>query len=252
MPLDEGGFEAAHRDEARRIERARARSVMIATPIARAPCWQYTMAFAETCVLFEQLGMRYTCRFIVGSSNLPRARNEIAARFLASGFDDLVLVDDDMGWGANSVVRLIASPQPVIGGVGRKRVDKPQTDPDTWCARFLDGAERGLEQDAMGAVRVARVGTGFLKVSREVFERLIAAHPEWKRPGRADMPDDVRAHYYQFFRFDDGDELGEDYVFCERWRAVGGDIWIDPSIALMHVGEKEYAGRIGDIMEEAE
>lgn len=238
-------------ESAARMARARSRSVMILTPIARAPCWQYALALAETCVMLEQLGIRYAMRFVIGSSNLPRARNELAARFLASGFSDAVFIDDDMGWQANAALRLIASEQKVIAAVGRKKVDKPLNDPAIWCAHFGAGAGEALEQDAMGAVQVERAGTGMMKISREVFEQMIAAHPEWKRPGTPDMATDVRAHYYQFFKFDDETEMGEDYTFCERWKALGGEVWIDPKIALSHVGEKAWEGCIAEIMQPA-
>lgn len=232
---------------AARLAYARTRSVLVGTPIMRHPVWQYTLAYAETCVMLEQLGIRYSSRFVVGSSNLPRARNELAARFLASGFTDLVLIDDDMGWRANDVLRLVASEQPVIAAVGRKKVDKPNSDPDVWCTYLENGP---LVQDAFGAVEVRYVGTGMMKIARPVFEQMIAAHPEWKRPGTPDMADEVRQNYYQFFRFDPDDrfEMGEDFCFCMRWRELGGRIWIDPAIELSHVGEKAYSGAISEIM----
>lgn len=232
----------------RRLDRARQRSVMILTPIARAPVWQYTMAFAETCVMLERLGFRYSCRFVVGSSNPPRARNVLAARFLAAGFDDAILIDDDMGWSANDVLRLLASEQPLIAAVGRKKVDKPNTDANVWCCHFWGDATERLVQDAMGAVNVPRVGTGMMKIARSVFEAMIAAHPEWKRDGDPEMEPAVKANYYRFFAYGE-DEGGEDFRFCDAWRALGGAVWIDPSISLSHVGEKAWSGRIADQMQ---
>jgi hypothetical protein len=41
---------------------------------------------------------------------------------------------------------------------------------------------------------------------------------------------------------------GEDYTFCERWWEFG-KVWIDPSLVLGHVGEKEYKGSIGEFMQ---
>lgn len=235
-----------------RLEYARQRSVMILTPIARNPSWHYTIAFAETCVMLEKLRIRYASRFIVGSSNIPKARNTLAARFLATpGFTDAIYIDDDMGWSANSVLRLLASDKPVIAGVGRKKVDKPNSDPNVWCCHFDASAAEGLVQDEMGAIRLPRVGTGFIKIAREVFERMIAAHPDWKREGDPEMEAAVKANYYRFFKFDDETELGEDYYFCERWRELGGEVWIDPSIVLSHVGEKAWTGKIAEIMEAA-
>lgn len=234
-----------------RADRAKARYVMIATPIARDPAVQYMLSLLRTFREFDRLGVRYECEFTCGNSNLPRARNGLVARFLASGCDDLIMIDDDMGWDPQSLLRLLASEQPLIGAVGRKKSELPNSDPSVWCAQFLEGTEGALEADAFGAVRIKRLGTAFLKVSRGVFEAMIAAHPEWKRHGHNDMSAEQKTAYHQFFRFDaddDSEEVGEDYVFCDRWRALGGAIWADPSIALKHCGVKEYEGRLLEIL----
>lgn len=231
-----------------RIARVQSRAVMICTPIARAPVWQYTLALAETCVLLERLGVRFLYASVVGSSNLARARNVLAAKFLASVATDLMFIDDDIAWRPNDLVRLLASEEPLVAGVGRKKVDKPNTDPDVWCCQFKPGSARGLDSDAMGNVEVARVGTGFMRIDRRVFAAMIAAHPEWKRRGAPEMPAAEKESYYRFFAFGEDEELGEDYVFCDRWTALGGKIWIDPSLRLSHVGEKAYTGAIMDLM----
>lgn len=235
--------------------RAKSRIVMIATPIARDPVWQYTRCLA-TCVEFlprHGVGMHF--QFVVGSSNVAKARNELVAHFLASECTDLLFIDDDMEWNPGDILRLLASDKPVIGGVGRMRVQKPNTDPEVWCCRFLPDAREGLHQDDMGAVEVLGFGTAFMLINRSVFEAMIAAHPEWKRAGAKDWPDEIRAHYYEFFRHnregDGGAEMSEDYVFCSRWRDMGGSIWIDPSIVLGHVGTWNYRGCIDEILEAA-
>lgn len=233
-----------------RLDRAQTRSVYLATPIARHPVRQYKTAMCKTHILLAQLGIRAYAQEVVGSSNLPRARNDLVASFMASGYDDLMFIDDDMGWEANDVLRLLASDKAVIGGVGCKKSMRPDTDPDRWCFRALPV----MVQDDMGAIEVECVGTGFLKISRGVFARLAAEHPDWKRRGWRTMPEDARAHYYQFFRFDpnDPDEYGEDFAFCKEWRRLGGSVWIDPTIRLKHVGEYEYTGNIEALFEARE
>lgn len=222
---------------------------MICSPIARDPAWQYTRSIVDTCLTLERLGVRHQVQFVVGNSNLPRARNELVAEFLASSYSDMIFIDDDMGWHQDAVIRLLASDKPFIGGVGRKRVDKPNTDPAVWCVRLLSGAD--LRQDDFGSVQVHSIGTGFLKIARTVFDQLIVAHPEWKRAGHDSMPPAVREKYFKFFRFgDDEHDTGEDYEFCRAWHALGGTVWMDPEIALSHVGSKAYHGSISELMVE--
>lgn len=228
------------------MERALSRSVFIASPVARNPVRQYTLSLIDTMLLLQGLGIKTSLYWAVGNSNLARARNEIVAAFLASDCTDLLFVDDDMGWKASDVVRLLASNQDYIGGVGRKK--DPKSDhraPESWCIRILDASF--VDQDEMGAVEVRGIGTGFVKISRLVFERVIAAHPELKRPGLASMPEAVRDQFYRFFHFQD--ELSEDLAFCEMWRALGGKVWADPKIELIHVGDHEFTGTFAVLMQ---
>jgi hypothetical protein len=181
-----------------RLARAQSRSLFICTPIARHPVRQYTVSLAKSLVHLAQLGIRTYFQTVVGSSNLPRARNELVAAFLASDYTDMVFVDDDMGWTPNDFVRLLASEHAIVAGVGCKKVELGDREPDKWCFRSKKGP---FYQDEMGLVEVDAVGTGFMKISREPFDRMIAAHPEWKRKGYKQMPDAARKFYYEFFRF---------------------------------------------------
>jgi hypothetical protein len=45
--------------------------------------------------------------------------------------------------------------------------------------------------------------------------------------------------------FRDGQVRGEDYVFCERWRDIGGKVFVDPYLDLTHHdGATGYAGNL--------
>ena len=227
---------------------------MIATPVARNPVWQYTSAFGATLMALASRGIPAGFQMVVGNSNIARARNELAARFLASDATDILFVDDDMDWSPEAVLELLSSDKPLTGVAGRMRCESPNSDPAVWCARWLPSKEGEVRQDATGAIEVAGLGAAFLLINRCVFEAMIAAHPEWKRPGIAAWPQPLRDHYYEFFRFNhegEAAEMGEDYVFCDRWRALGGQIFVRPDIRLGHVGSFNFAGRLEEILEPA-
>lgn len=226
---------------------------MIATPIARNPVWQYTAALASTILFLQEQGIRCTFQFVVGSSVIHRARNELCAHFFMSDCTDLLFIDDDMQWGPNSVLRLLASDKALIGGVGRMRVQKPNSDPEVWCWRPDRGPGGHLTQDEMGAVRVLGMGAAFMLINRRVLFDMAQAHPEWKRPGPKDWSQDLRDHYFEFFKHNHDGEAGEtseDYVFCDRWRQMGNEVWADPTIKLGHVGSFNYAGALEEILTE--
>jgi hypothetical protein len=233
-----------------RINRAKARSVMICTPVARTPAWQYTRSIVDTCEVLTCLGIKHVVRFVVGNSNLPRARNELTATFLASNYSDLLFIDDDMGWEPTAVLRLLSSDQKLIGGVGRMRVDKPNTDPSVWCWRPKLNERGELTQDEMGALWAEMVGTAFMRIERSVFRRIQMDSQIWKLPPLEAQTKEEGANYYRFFRFGNPavEHEGEDFGFCELWEANGGSVWIDPTITLEHVGERSYKGCISEML----
>lgn len=234
-----------------RLERARQRSVLICTPIARNPVWQYTASMLSTLPFLQEQGVRVSFQFVVGSSVICKARNELCAHFLMSDYTDLLFIDDDMEFTPASVLRLLGSDKPLIGGVGRMRVQKPNSDPEVWCWRPKHDAAGRLVQDDMGAVEALGFGAAFMLINRRVLIDLAEAHPEWKRPGAKDWPEALRDNYYEFFRQnEDGveGEISEDYVFCNRWRALGNSVWIDPTIKLGHVGSWNFRGCVDETL----
>ena len=226
------------------LEAARARSVMICTPMGDRPAPQYVVSLTRSVLLLQKLGIRQECRFVLGSSNLPRARNQLAAELLASDYSDLLFVDDDMSWQPDAIVRLLASEHPVIGAAGRKKCDKLSSDGEAWCVKWLSETMR---QDPLGAIEVAGVGTGFLRIARGALEAMIARRPEIERRGEL-VPG--RKTYHRFFYWGDNGEReqSEDFQFCDDWRETGGTVWIDPKIALGHIGAKDYGGSIDELL----
>ena len=81
---------------------------------------------------------------------------------------------------------------------------------------------------------------------------MATANPQWKRPGFPSMSGAVRAQYHRFFAFPEGEDMGEDYSFCEAWRALGGSVFMDSEIRLGHSGATEYSGDIGALFQSAD
>jgi len=230
------------------LARARKRKIMIGRPMARNPSYQYATSLVDAVLELERLGVAHERCIFRGSSNLPRARNEIAARFLASNCTDLIVVDDDIGWPPDAIPRLLAADKPLVGAIYRKKADFPAAlgIPWSWQAE-PDESPDGTIPEIGGLLRFKRIGTGFMMIAREVFEKLIAAHPDWKRAGSMFSSSAARDCYYRFFAFpDDPDDptAGEDVALCDAYRALGGEIWVDPQVVLTHVGEREFVGKL--------
>jgi hypothetical protein len=214
------------------IAAAKTRSVLICTPSSRSPVIDYTASMAGTASALDRFGIEWDLKIIAGWP-LNQARNELVSQFRKTGFTDLLFVDDDMGWKPMDVIRLLGWDLDIVAGVGKKRRPGPDMDPSMWCFSPIDGSQ-AVPEDGRGNLEVGHVGTAFMRIRREAFDRLEAAHPEWKRRNSptAFFANDVK----------DGTELSEDVSFCHRWRAIGGKVWIDPTIRLRHHGNAAFEG----------
>jgi hypothetical protein len=87
-----------------------------------------------------------------------------------------------------------------------------------------------------------------MSISRGALLRMIASYPERKveRQGLdwQGSPPGTEEFLYNLFPTEarNGVILTEDYAFCEDWRAIGGEIWLDPSIRLSHFGMHDFRG----------
>lgn len=177
-------------------------------------------------------------------SLVDRGRDRAAAAFMASEFTHLLFIDADTEFEPESILRLLAADKPLIVGAYRKKNER-----DEYAVTFLDDAADGLEQcPHTGAVKIARGGTGFMMIKREVFETLARAMPEiaYTDNSHRDGPRAMHAFFEHVVR--DGLRWSEDYTFCERWRAQGGEVWLHPFVELGHWGPHCWRGTITDHM----
>lgn len=185
-------------------------------------------------------GLPFACTTLTNESLISRARNTLVARFLTSSASHLLFVDSDIGFGADAVLRLLGHGREVIGGLYRsKRLDREE-----WVAEFTARPDGTLRSEpATGAVEVSMIGTGFLMIRRDVLTRMAEA-----MPGTRYRTEEGIAHALFDTAVEPGTEAGpgrylsEDYLFCLRWRAMGGTVWCDPAIGLEHRGSLGLTG----------
>lgn len=189
----------------------------------------------------QQHGVDVQIGSICGCSVVSRARNLLTQDMLDSDCTDLLFIDSDINFEAADVFRLMAwtadPKKGIVAGVPRTR-----STTKTYIATLDHGSDNELTMDNMGLVRARRVATAFMMVRRDVFETLDAAHPEWR------YYDERSARtvpcMFDFMLTKEG-YIGEDYLFCDRVREHGFEVWIDPSIKLGHMGVQEYEGEFG-------
>jgi hypothetical protein len=174
---------------------------------------------------------------LMGCSYIHSARGQMVSLFLQSDATDLVYVDWDMAWDPGALARLLSHDVDVVAGdyPGRK-------DPIRYHARFLKRDDGSWNDDIRpdGLIEMAGAATGFMRIRRNVIERMVEAYPDLIFE---DNDQAIKLCYLFFGHLKNGRHLlSDDYSFCDLWREIGGKVYIDTKIALGHIGFKTFAG----------
>jgi hypothetical protein len=184
--------------------------------------------WANTC---RQLGIDWTMETMTNESLISRARNTLVAKFLNNpDSTHLMFIDADIGWEPWHLLVLLNAQKDVIGGLYPMK-----TLPVKWVVNGFEGAaveENGTLQE------VSKTGTGFMLVKRDVFEKL-NVHPA-VRPFNNDigLPKELDQHLRTYYdtAVRENRYYSEDWTFCENWRDIGGQVWVDKRVLLKHTG----------------
>lgn len=210
-------------------------------------------------------GFAMQTRFLDGDSLIPRARNRLVAEFMADArWTHLFWIDADIGFDPEAALRLLLAGRDVVAGVYPLKTDgwpveglgsplpagATRADFEARHAKFPFNPVAGVRTaDADGFVEVRDAPTGFMLIARAVFERLAERRPELRyTPDPNDDGAAANRPHYRFFDTlaepDNGRFLSEDFAFCQRWREVGGQIFIDTRSDLTHYGQRSYSGNM--------
>jgi hypothetical protein len=171
-------------------------------------------------------------RFLPNCSHPAMGRNQLAQDFMNSDADKLVFLDADITFNPGDLVKLAHLDLDFVGGAYRFKHE-----PEQYPVGFLDT----LPVNRVGCIEVKALPTGFLSLSKKVFEELKKAHPEreYEHFGK-------KFHCWFQMKFEDGALYGEDSLFCKEWRALGQKVWLDPSLTLTHWNfNQPFTGNVG-------
>ena len=184
--------------------------------------------WSNTC---RQLGIDWTMETMTNESLISRARNTLTAKFLHNKESThLMFIDADIGWEPWHLLVMLNAQKDVIGGLYPMK-----SLPVKWCVNGFDGSE--VSEDG-NLQEVSKTGTGFMLIKRDVFEKL-NAHPATK-PFMNDIGLPAELNPYMKTYFDtavrENRYYSEDWTFCENWRDLGGQVWVDKRVLLRHTG----------------
>lgn len=240
-------------------------------PMIALPCYDrqvtepFFMSMVKACMGFKEFGLKFGVSTITDSL-ISRARNQLVAKFMANKvFTHILFIDVDLAFNYEDIIKMLWHDKDIITGaypikdINWDKVTSyvnqgvPSSDLSKKSTRFVVN----LVQDATnkvkienGALAIHDAGTGFMMIKREVFERLFAEYPELKyNDDTGGLHGDERNYSYALFNSyvdheDHSRFLSEDYGFGRYWQKIGGEVWVDPSVELMHLGRFEYRGNL--------
>lgn len=215
--------------------------VFFAIPFYREPkCSPFVSSLKGAVKLFKDNGYQTHAGVVAQDSFVQRARNKLVKQFLETDCDVLLFLDDDMSWNSEDLLRLIETPGKIVASVYRLKVSPDKTVYPDGINKDKDGYPV-VRKD--GCISAWGASTGFMKVERSVFERLIKAYPEQEYYGKKGG-NIVDRHYDLFPQGVYNKQwLGEDYSFCRLWTNIGGKIWVMPDVNIVHYSKKDaYPG----------
>ena len=207
------------------------------------PCYggqlteQTFMSYIKWANTARQLGLDWTVETMTNESLISRARNTLTAKFLhTKESTHLMFVDADIGWEPWHLLVMLDAQKDVIGGLYPMK-----SLPVKWCVNGLPGF---VEKPEDPLIEVTKTGTGFMLIKREVFEKL-DQHPA-VRPFNNDigLPPELNPYMKTYFdtAVRENRYYSEDWTFCENWRDLGGQVFVDKRVLLRHTGTYVFDG----------
>lgn len=171
-----------------------------------------------------------------GNTDIADARAVMVTKFLSGAGTDLVFVDNDVCWEAGALLRLVDYETDLVAGIYPRRAD-----PVDFPIRYIEERSELHADPETGLLEVAGVPAGFMRCSRSMLEQMRWSYAglSYERHGRETLG------IFEPYKMDRR-KLSEDYSFCQRWRDIGGKVWVDTEILMGHVGMKSFDGRLGD------
>lgn len=253
-------------------EELQKKSLFVATPMyGGMNHGLYMKACLDLQGLCFQYGVQIKFSFLFNESLITRARNYLVDEYLhRSECTHMLFLDSDISFNPQDVIALLALDKEVAGGpypkkaikwksVKRAVEKKPDIDPQTLekvTGDYVFNPVKGTAQFSVTEpLEVLEIGTGFMMIRREVFEKMTVQYPTIRyKPdhvGQANFDGSRYIHAFFDTVIDTKDSitgggsdryLSEDYMFCQMWRKMGGAIWLCPWMKTSHIGTYHFQG----------
>jgi hypothetical protein len=203
--------------------------VLIATPCLDGKVDAYYVhSLCESIKLGLKHNLAINAIFLANESILPMARNELLNVAYLQQYDAMVFIDDDEYWDHKALIDILLSEKEVVALPVVNKGDKK--------IEFNVFTDSNTQQDLEdGFISVTKVGTGFLKLEKQVIVDLWESNPEITFRSKTLK---LICDYGTI----NGGFVGEDITLCRKIRELGYKIWVNPKHTVAHMGVKMYKG----------
>ena len=252
--------------------------LVIMTPCYGGVCHvDFTICLIETMSLLSKYGIKTTFEVCRNDSLVSRARNGLIAKAMSRNPTHLFFIDSDIAWNPFDVLKLIVSDKELVGGIYPKKKYKLDIFKDKDILKKYDEnlnksvLKNMLNQNDFpeckmvdynfitessriniinNLIELKHLPTGFMMIKRCVIDELMDKYKETKYNDDTGLLFDEEQKY-AYALFDCGVEneqyMSEDWTFCNRYKKIGGNIYADITIDLIHIGSTYYRGKTASI-----
>ncbi len=230
------------------------------------PCYgglvsqDYTMSLLNLTAAAPSYGIDVAVILLGNDALITRGRSAIVGRFMDNPHTThLLFVDADIAFAPEQVFRMLDFDKDFVAGLYPAKIldwsqmagrfgRSPETLEESGFAYVGAPDARDGSRREKNFATTDYAGTGFQLIKRCVFKRLMDAHPELKYSALHAFPRPTQPSPHLYALFDcvidpeTGVYLSEDFAFCRRWRAIGGEIWLDLESRLAHAGPYVWRG----------
>lgn len=211
--------------------------------------WHIDPNFYQSCLRTqaELLERKYTGKakigsqlgFYAGECPVGRSRNALTAEFLKTDCTDLLFIDSDLIFSADQIERIVLHEEDVVGGMYLLKCEgNPRI-----CWNHKPGI---VQPNDNGLMQVNYLGTGFMRIRRHVFERMVAEFGDdiWYTTDNSNTPQEKQYDFWRMgvYKYKNGDRrwLSEDWWFCQKCEDIGIPVYADCNVMLKHSGNAVY------------
>jgi hypothetical protein len=203
----------------------------------------------DTKVLIKELGGQV--HYVEGKyiADVYIARTKLLGIFYRNPqYTHILFIDDDMGWNAWDVIRMLLLEREFLCAIGPKKKY-----PIEFAFSLHDDYSRPIpliHEVETNVAEISEAGGAFVLLKRSCVGRMWQAYPELEFDGDENTTD---VALFDPIIINKGREwprrrLSEDYAFCYRWRKLGGKVNVLLDVELSHTGSHTFKASLYDYL----